>query len=240
MTDDDREPAEATIRHLIRSVAQGSLATVMRGGDGAPYASLVLVATDHDGSPAVLLSDLADHTKNLTEDDRVSLLLNGSRAFADPLAGERVTLQGRLGRCDDADLRRRYLARHPQAAVYADFGDFAFYRLALDKAHLVAGFGRIHWVPGDALIVAPTAELVACEVDILTHMNQDHRDAIQLYANVLLGRDGDGWMMTGVDVEGADLRREGEVARLIFDRPVENSTDVRRELLNLVNQARVT
>ena len=240
MIDDRRTQPETAIRHLIRSVAVGSLATVMRDGEGGPYASLVSVATDHDGAPVMLLSDLADHTKNLMRDDRVSLLLNGSQGFTDPLAGERVTLQGRLQRRDDAGLRRRYLARHPQAADYVDFTDFGFYRLTLDRAHLVAGFGRIHWVPGEALMVAPTAELVACEVDVLTHMNQDHRDAIQLYANVLLGRDGDGWTMTGVDVEGADLRRAGEVARVTFDRPVTNGTDVRRELRNLVNRARTT
>lgn len=240
MTEDQPTRPETTIRHLIRSVAEGGLATVMRDGEGAPYASLVMVATDHDGAPVMLLSDLADHTKNLMRDDRVSLLLNGSREFTDPLAGERVTLQGRLRRSDDAGARRRYLARHPQAETYVDFADFGFYRLELDKAHLVAGFGRIHWVPGEALMVAPTAELVACEVDVLDHMNQDHRDAIQLCANVLLGRDGDGWVMTGVDVEGADLRRGGEVARLTFDRPVTNGTDVRRELLNLVNRAKAT
>lgn len=216
------------------------LATVMRNTNGAPYASLVPVATNHDGAPIILISDLADHTKNIREDDRVSLLLNGSEGHDDPLAGARLTLQGKLGRKDDAELRRRYLARHPAAALYADFNDFGFYLMEIEKAHLVAGFGRIHWIEGDDLRITTEDALSAADADIVAHMNDDHLDAVQLYANKLLDRDGDGWIMTGIDTEGADLRSRDQVARLIFDNKVNNSTEVRNELVRLVNQARTT
>jgi putative heme iron utilization protein len=240
MTADDHPSPATTGRFLLRSVPLGALATVMRDGGGAPYASLVPVATDHDGAPILLMSDLADHTKNVHEDDRASLLLNGSEGHEDPLAGARLTLQGRLTRNDDQELRRRYLARHPAASLYADFGDFGFYRLTIEKAHLVAGFGRIHWIEGADLLVTPPDGLSASEVDIVAHMNQDHADAVQLYARALLGRDGEGWIMTGVDAEGADLRMKSQVARLSFDNIVKKSTDVRRELVSLVKQARGT
>lgn len=230
-------PAEAA-RHIVRSVPIGALATVMRETGGAPYASLVSVATAHDGAPILLISDLADHTRNLARDDRVSLLLNGSEGHEDPLAGERLSLQGRLMRSDDPAIRRRYLARHPKAAMYAGFGDFGFHHLTIDKAHLVAGFGRIHWMEGGDLIVNPPKALIDAEADIVTHMNEDHRDAIQLYAARLLGRDGGDWLMTGVDMEGCDLRRRDQVARLAFERPVQDSTDVRKQLVTLVNKAR--
>ncbi len=236
--DDQSSPAESG-RLLLRSVPLGTLATLMRDGDGAPYASLAPVATDHDGSPILLISDLADHTRNIREDNRVSLLLNGSEGFEDPLAGARLTLQGRLIRPDDASgLRRRYLARHPSASLYADFGDFGFYRLTIEKAHLVAGFGRIHWIDGNDLRMAPADELMAADADIVAHMNEDHRDAVQLYATKLLGCDGDDWIMTGIDAEGADLRAKSQVARLTFDTIVNNSTDVRKVLISLVNKAR--
>jgi putative heme iron utilization protein len=240
MTPDDGMEVGLAARRLIRGAALGALATIMRDADGAPYASLVAVATDQDGAAALLLSDLADHTRNLREDARVSLLLAGDDRHEDPLAGERLTLQGRLVRSDAEGLRRRYLARHPQAALYADFADFAFYRLEAEKAHLVAGFGRIHWIEREALTVAPPPALIELEESIVAHMNEDHADAIHLCATRLLGREGEGWRMTGVDAEGVDLRRGGAVARLAFDAVVENGTDVRKELVRLVNKARET
>lgn len=240
MTADEHESPATTARFLLRSVQLGALATVMRDADGAPYASLTPVATHHDGAPIILISDLADHTKNLKADHRASLLLNGSEEHDDPLAGARLTLQGRLARSEDDEVRRRYLARHPAAAMYADFKDFGFYLMEIDKAHLVAGFGRIHWISGEDLLIAPPDELIAADPGVIAHMNEDHDDAIQLYATKLLGRAGDGWIMTGIDAEGADLRRKSEVARLAFDGSVKTSTDVRKELVRLVNKARET
>ncbi|MGI9450426.1 MAG: HugZ family protein [Geminicoccaceae bacterium] len=240
MTADDQSSPATTGRFLLRSVQLGALATVMRDSGGAPYASLVSVATDHDGAPILLISDLADHTKNIREDNRVSLLLNGSEGLADPLAGARLTVQGTLARQDDQELRRRYLARHPKASFYADFKDFGFYRLDVEKAHLVAGFGRIHWLPRNDLLISPPDALIACDADVVAHMNDDHSDAVQLYASKLLGQDGDDWLMTGIDAEGADLRNNSQVARLTFDNKVNNSTDVRNELIRSVNIARET
>lgn len=237
-SDDDRETIAATARHLVRAATRASLATAMRETAGAPYASLVALATDHDGSPILLLSDLADHTKNLKADRRVSLLLTGDGRHEDPLEGSRLTLQGTLERGDAPALRKRYLARHPKASLYADFGDFGFYRMAIDKGHLVAGFGRIHWMGAERLTVQPSAELAEAEDGIVEHMNDDHRDALILYATRLLAREVGDWRMTGVDPEGIDLRMGGETARLNFDRRAETSTDVRKELVSLVNKAR--
>lgn len=238
MIEGDRMGIGEAARQLIRAAALGSLATVMRETQGAPYASLVAVATDHDGSPVLLLSDLADHTKNLIEDDRVSLLLTSASDQEDPMAGERLSLQGRLVRSDATDLRRRYLTRHPSAALYADFADFGIYRMTIDRGHLVAGFGQIHWIEGKALTIAPSEALVAAETDIIDHMNDDHTDALELYATRLLAQAGGAWRMTGVDGEGADLRLGETVLRLPFGHQVENSTDVRNTLITLVNKAR--
>ncbi len=139
----------AKARDLLRQAKRASLATLI---DGAPYASLVLVAEDEDGSPILLLSDLAEHAKNLKRDARASLLIDGTAGSADALAGPRVTLLGSMERVSDQRLKSRFLARHPEAAVYAGFGDFACYRMKLARAHLVEGFGRIEWIaPEDFL-----------------------------------------------------------------------------------------
>jgi putative heme iron utilization protein len=238
MVNEDHEVASLAARQLLRSAPFGSLATVMRESGGCPYASMAATATDHDGAPILLLSDLADHTKNLKLDDRVSLLLIGGDRLEDPMAGERLTLQGRLARSTEPIHRQRYLARHPSASLYADFADFAFYRMTIEKAHLVAGFGKIHWLPGGNLTILPPPALAEAESEIVAHMNDDHADAIELYATKLLRRSKGDWSMTGVDAEGADLRHRDQVARLPFDARVEDSTAVRSELVRLVNKAR--
>jgi putative heme iron utilization protein len=234
------DPARDTAREarrLLRAQAAGALGTLT--AEGAPYASLVMIAADLDASPILLISGLAEHTKNILRDDRVSLLVDGTAGLDERLTGARITVQGRIARTADETCRRRYLARHPSAAGYAGFADFAFFRLAVERAHLVAGFGRIHWVERAALLWGgETAALAASETEIVAHMNADHADAVQLYATRLLGRSGDGWTLTGCDPEGCDLARGGETARLDFDKPVSDAEGARVELVRLVKRAR--
>jgi heme iron utilization protein len=230
-------PARTT-RRLMREALRGSFSALCGAAEGSPYVSFVLVATDHDGAPILLLSDLADHTRNIGRDARVSLLLDGTGEREEPLAGERVTLQGRLRRSEEPRHRARYLARHPSAATYAGFRDFAFYRMEVERAHLVAGFGRIHWLNGADVLITPRAALVEAEPAIVQHMNEDHPEALQLYARQLLGRDGEGWRMVGIDPEGCDLRLGPRAARLVFEREVTDAAAARAELVDLVAQAR--
>jgi hypothetical protein len=238
MTAEAVENPAATVRHTARSVPHAALGTVLRGAGGSPYVSLVNVAIDHDGAPLLLLSDLADHTRNLAVDERASLLFDGTGEREDPLARERATLQGRLRRSGDPRQRSRYLARHPAATGYADFRDFQFYRMAVERAHLVAGFGRIHWLEAAAVLVEPAPALIAHEADIVRHMNQDHREALDAYAQGLLGLGGTGWRLTGVDPEGADLRHGARTARLTFRQPVSDAESARAELVRLARLAR--
>ncbi len=235
---DPAPPGQAkAARHLMRACRTATLGTLQKDG-GAPYTSLVLAAADHDGTPILLLSTLAEHTKNLLADPRVSLLFDGTTGLAEPLTGARVTVQGRIARDDEPRRRARFLARHPSAAMYAGFGDFAFYRLAVDRGHIVAGFGRINWIERDALMFPAHAALAGAETSIVEHMNSDHADAVQLYATKLLGLGGDGWRMTGCDPEGCDLARDGQTARIDFDTPVANAEAARTELVRLVKRAR--
>jgi putative heme iron utilization protein len=139
----------AKARALLRQASRASLATLL---EGSPYASLVLVAEDEDEdfSPILLLSDLAEHAKNLKRDPRAALLIDGTAGFADsgadPLSGPRVTLIGKIGMSAEPRLKARFLAKHKQAALYAGFKDFAIHRMDVERAHLVEGFGRIDWI----------------------------------------------------------------------------------------------
>ena len=231
------------VRDLIRGRDRAALATALPAappsdGGAWPYASLVLVAADHDLS-LLLMSDLAEHSKAIATDPRVSLLFDGTAGLDQPLTGPRATVLGRAAVVDDARLKQRFLARHPDAAMYAGFKDFRLYRVAVERAHLVGGFGKIRWFSAAELATpAPLPDLAAAEDGIVSHMNEDHADAVQLYAAKLLGLGGEGWTMTGIDAEGIDLRRVGDVARLPFDAPLTAAADARPALIALVKRAR--
>jgi len=231
-----------TARALMRSCDRASLATAMVEG-GWPFASLVAVACDHAGAPLVMISDLAEHAKNLkAARGRCALLFDGTAGHQNPLAGPRVTVLGRLLAEDDERLLARFVARHPDADTYAGFGDFHLYRMNVDRAYLVAGFGLIRWIETAELLfdVTGMARLAAAETDIVGHMNDEHRDAVQAYARLLLGLEGSDWRMTGIDPEGIDLRADGQIARIAFDEPVHDPEEARNTLVQLVKKARNT
>jgi putative heme iron utilization protein len=224
-------------RALVRACDTATLATGL-GPERWPYASLVLVAVDHDATPLLLISRLAEHTRNAMADGRVSLLFDGTVGLESRLTGPRVTLLGDARQTDDPRHRARFLARHPDAEFYAGFADFSVWRVVPARAHIVAGFGRIHWIEAADYLGPAPAALVEAEEGIVSHMNEDHADALDLYAQVFAGRAGEGWRMTGCDAEGCDLRRGGDVARIPFARAVEDAAGARAELVRLVREAR--
>jgi putative heme iron utilization protein len=228
----------AAAKKLLREGRSGALATLMPGS-GDPYCSLVNIATAADGAPLLLISRLAVHTKNVLADPRVSLMID-ERKEGDPLQGARVMLMGTAAATEDPEVRRRYLDRQPEANMFAGFGDFAFYRVALKGAHLVAGFGRIvDLKPADVLTeIDDAAELVAAEPNILAHMNGDHADACRLYATKLLGAPDGEWRCVGCDPDGLELQLERTALRLAFPQRVRAPDVLRQVLKQLAEEAR--
>lgn len=235
---DARAAAEA--RELVRGAAKAALATVSLRRDGAPHAALVTVACDTDGRPLLLLSGLSAHTRDLQADPRLALLIDGTGSRGNPQEGPRVTVHGRASRTEEPRCRSRFLARHPGAALYADFADFGIWRVEVESLHLVAGFARAHRLPAEALVrpEARVAALAQAEEGILQHMNADHGDALDLMAQRLLRRRGDGWRMTGIDPEGCDLMCGDRRARLSFPEFVDGPESARRVLVALTKNAR--
>src|SRR5687768_14549728 len=233
----DFDPRQ-TAKKLLREGRSGALATLM-AGSGDPYCSLVNVATQADGSPLLLISRLAVHTKNILADPRVSLMID-ERKEGDPLQGARVMLMGAATATADPEARRRYLERQPEAEMFAGFADFAFYRIALKGAHLVAGFGRIVDL-ASADILTPTAdaaELVTAEPEIIAHMNGDHGDTCRLYATRLLGAPDGAWRCVGCDPEGLELQLDRDALRLPFPQRVRAPGVLRQVLKQMADQAR--
>ena len=239
VTNDSPEEKAALVRRLIRGGETAVLATAL-GDSSWPYASLVLTACDGEAAPIVLISKLAEHTLNIAADDRVSLLFDGTEGLEHRLTGPRASVQGRAIATPDRACRERFLRRHAEAAEYVDFADFGFYRIAVERAHLVAGFGRVYWIDGEefAFGMPPAGALAEAEPSIVAHMNQDHAEAVALYATRLLGHDEGAWIMTGCDAEGIDMRCGQRRARLDFDAPVAAPEEARRSLVALAGGAR--
>jgi len=233
----DLDPAAAA-RKLMREARSGALATLM-ASSGDPYCSLVNVASAADGSPLLLISRLAVHTKNILANPRVSLMLD-ERKEGDPLEGARVMLMGTAAVTDDPSVRQRYLARQPEAEMFAGFGDFAFYRIELKGAHFVGGFGRIVDLKREDLVLdlAGAESLVEAEPEILAHMNADHADTCRLYATKLLGaRDGE-WRCAGCDPDGLELQNGRAALRLLFPQRINSPGVLRQVLKQMADRAR--
>ena len=223
-------------RSLLRRSRQGALATLM-AGSGDPYCSLVNVASHADGSPILLISRLALHTKNILADARVSLMLD-ERAAGDPLEGSRIMLAGRAQEAsvgDHAILRRRYLNAHPSAEAFVNFKDFSFFRIEPTATHLVAGFGRIVDLKPERFLtdISDAASLLEAEQGAIDHMNADHREAMNLYATRLLGAEPADWNCTGCDPDGMDMQAGPTVLRLDFPRRIVTPAALRQVLKEL-------
>lgn len=228
-------------RSLLRRRRQGALATLM-AGTGDPYCSLVNLASHPDGSPILLISRLALHTRNILADARVSLMLD-ERAEGDPLEGARIMLAGRAEEAGSDQLeilRRRYINAHPSAEAFVKFADFSFFRIRPTAAHLVAGFGRIVDLQPEQFLtdISDAGAVVEAEQGAVEHMNADHRDAIGLYATRLLGAEAADWRCTGCDPDGMDLQAGTATLRVDFPERVTGPGELRKMLVRLAGEAR--
>lgn len=235
-----RDVLIAEVRSLLMGGRAGVLSTTFRGRERWPYGSLVTYAPDTDGSPIFLFSGLSDHTGNLEKDARASLLVERALRRKNPQQGPRISILGTVAPTEDKRHRARFLARHPGAARYADFGDFGFYRMAVDRVHLVGGFARAQWLKAAEISPPPAAvrAVAKAEAGVIDHMNADHAAALDLYANKLLGRKGQGWRAVACDPFGLDLMRNDNSARLEFDVLAADADDLRKALVALAGKAR--
>lgn len=227
---------------LLRTARFGALAC-LEPETGIPLASRISCCTAMDGAVVFLISSLAPHFAALEGESRCSLLL-GEPGKGDPLAYARITLIGTAQKiCEDdhrSQVRHRFLRKHPKAELYVDFGDFAFWQLNVDRALLNGGFGKACELGPDDILTDLTtcAELKESEAGAVAHMNDDHLDAIHLYATKLLNQPDRQWKLASFDPEGLDLIAGDTVQRYWFDPPLERMQDLRPGLVELAKLAR--
>ncbi len=250
-----QDPGNAAFqaRCLLRAAASATLATQT---DGQPFAALVTPSMAPDLTPLLLISSLSEHTRHLRAEPRCALAVTGAAVGPNPQTAPRVTLTGMAEPVPEDEvpaLKSRWLAKHPYAAFYADFGDFALWRIRPGGALLVGGFARATRIKVADLLPdrVAVAAIAAAEAEIIGHVNADHPDAVAAIAQGLLGGAAGAWRMVAVDPDGADLalaeapgQAEGQVGgqpcvlRLPFAAPVASAEAVRIELVRAAREGR--
>lgn len=231
-------------RRLLRSARYGSLGVLAPDG-GAPLVSRVALATEPDGTPLILVSALSSHTPALLTDPRCSLLV-GEPGKGDPLAHPRMTLSCHAeklerGSAEQEAAARRYLMRQPKAKLYSDFADFSYFRLRIEGASLNGGFARAYRLTRNDLILdTPVlADLAAAEAAAVEHMNEDHADAVSLYAVHYGKAEALAWRLTGIDPEGMDLMAGDTALRILFPEPLADARQMQPMLVRMAKEARL-
>jgi putative heme iron utilization protein len=230
-------PAEEA-RKFLRKTRSAVLSTHSARVPGYPFGSIAPFVLDHDGNPLILISTIAEHTKNIAANPHVSLIAFDPSA-TDMQAGARLTMVGDAVVSDKQDeaLRARYLRYLPQAAEYFDMHDFLFHRVEIKQARYIGGFGKIHWIPGDELRPQPNS-LATQEGAILDHMNADHADSLRAYCRHWHDASPENVQMLGIDADGFDVRADGRTLRFSFDAPVVDALSARAALVAMSRAAK--
>jgi putative heme iron utilization protein len=229
--------AAAAARRYLRRHHHGVLSTISKKLDGYPFGSIVPCVTDHAARPVIFISRLAEHTRNIEADARVSLLVRDDHS--DAQAGARLTLIGNARRVSDdlAALQARYLNYLPDAARLLALGDFSFYRIEPVTLRYIGGFGAIEWISADGY-APPANALAESETAIVAHMNADHAAALHAYCRHFKRRQPAAVAMIGIDCDGFDVRADGELLRFDFAQPVVDAQRARAALTAMAGQAR--
>lgn len=223
-------------RRLLRRQQHGVLSTLSKKLDGYPFGSVTPFVLDHQARPVILISTLAEHTKNIAADPRVSLLAHDTST--DIQANARVTVVGHCTRMEDQiALRARYLRYFPGAVDYFATHDFFFYRIEPAHIRFIGGFGAIHWIEVSHF-VTPDNQLASQEDAIITHMNTDHQHNLLAYCRHFHGVDTSSAHMIGIDTDGFDVRAGARQLRFDFNQPVLSAQDARRALVAMAETCR--
>lgn len=224
-------------RRYLRRQHHGVLSTLSKKLDGYPFGSVVPFVTDHAARPVILVSRLAEHTKNIAADPRVSLLVRDSNDQPQESARLTVVADARAVTENVAAIQARYLRYLPDAERLLALGDFSFYALEPKTLRFIAGFGEIHWVSAQQF-APPANSLANCESGIVAHMNEDHRSTLTDYCRQTRPVSPESVLMTGIDCDGFDLCADGQTLRFDFPQPVLDAESARAALVEMARKAR--
>jgi putative heme iron utilization protein len=223
-------------RQMLRAHRYGALCTLSKKFDGHPFGSITPYLVDHNGSLLILISTLAEHTKNIQQDPRVSLITHNQET-PDIQAQGRITVVGTAQLVTDKEtIGTRYIRYFPEAQSYLDMHDFSFYRIVPLSLRYIGGFGKIHWIKAENYLM-PSYPLIEQENDVISHMNADHRDTMHRYCRHFQNTDAAHVEMLGIDCDGFDVRADEKILRFDFPEMVPDAQQARRELIAMSRES---
>jgi len=224
-------------RKMLRAHRYGALSTHSKKFDGYPFGSITPYLTDHDGSLVILISGLAEHTKNILHNPRVSLITHDQHDAQIQTQG-RITLLGDATPIDNRDeIGTRFLRYFPEAESYFQMHDFTFYRIRPIAIRYIGGFGKIHWVDSKQYVI-PSYPLIVQESDVIEHMNADHLDTMRQYCLYQHQREVFDVAMLGIDCDGFDMRADGDILRIDFTESIYDAQQARAALVDLARSTK--
>ena len=232
-------------RQMLRAHRYGVLSTLSKKFDGYPFGSITPYLVDHDASLLILISTLAEHTKNILQDPRVSLIAHDQHNPHIQSQG-RITVVGNAApeadggaepEPDREQAALRYQRYFPESQAYFAMHDFSFYRIRPIAIRYIGGFGRIHWVDMENYVVPPYP-LIEQESDVIAHMNSDHQDTMRNYCQHFHQCAALDVAMLGIDIDGFDVRADGKVWRFDFAQPVMDAQQARTALVEMARVAK--
>jgi putative heme iron utilization protein len=223
-------------RRYLKRHSAGVLSTLSRRLGGYPFGSVTPFVTDHAARPVILVSRLAEHTRNLEADARASLLVHDDAD--DVQTAARLTVVADAVKVEEPGApAARYLRYFPDAQRLLDLGDFSFWALRPVFVRHIAGFGAIRSIT-PAGFAPPENRLADLESEIVAHMNDHHVEALRACCRKAHGVEPATVTMIGIDCDGIDVRADARRLRLEFDAPVTNAGGAREALAAMAQAKR--
>ena len=235
---ENREQLARSVRGFLRARRYGVLATMSLELPGHPFGSITPYVVTHEGRVILLVSAIAQHTKNMIADPKVSILV-ADETSDDKQAAGRVTVVGEARRVDDAveAVGARYLRCFPSHRDYDQAHDFLYVQIDPVRIRFIGGFGEIHWIERDEWILQAPG-WAADEHGIIEHMNSDHQDALNAMCRRFLELDGSDASMINLDADGFHVKTSAGVHYIPFETACDTSQEVRAEMVRLAHEAK--
>lgn len=226
---------------LLTHEGDGVLSTISLDVPGYPFGSVTPYCLDSDFIPNILISSIAQHTKNIIANPKVSLFINETNNQTNKQSFSRLTYVGEAQKVtDDEDIKKRYISYFPAASAYFETHNFSFYRINPVRLRFIGGFGKIYWIEKESLTLKNIFP-VTDELKIVEHMNKDHMHNLKAYMHFYLGhenREGDVLRMIGLDQFGVDLSLNEVKHRIDFKIPLENVSQARSVFVEMANESK--
>jgi len=237
----ERITAAREARELAQRNDTAVLSTISKKLMGYPFGSVSPFMLSAEGQVIFYVSDIAQHARNLSVDNRLSITVFDAAEKGDQNTHGRLTLTGNARFLVDESLEELYFQRFPDALSYRNAHDFKFWQMDVEHIRYIGGFGKIFWInPGEWLLPQPEWDSEEA-LKMIQHMNDDHADAcgfILCHQKAEFRHYAGAVKMTSVYPDGFHLMADERSIFIPFEVDCATSGEVRKQLVKMTHAAR--